>query len=160
MNVVRNAVALAMLFAFVFAFGFLWYVLPQVIDKFYTATNTAQQSPSLDTTYLNYLSFKTLIIQGFYVLASLIVFFTFVSSIFDQQSLQGYMLSAIAGLIITPTVIYVITSFWNTFAITGISFGEISMVFITSFSQIMLVNFIAGLAAFIFIRRGQNATMS
>ena len=154
MNAVKNAVWLAMLFAFVFAFGFLWYILPKITDGFYTATNTAAPSEKLDTTYLNYLSFKTLIIQGFYVLASFIVFFSFVSSIFDPQNLQGYILSAIAGLLITPSIIFIVTSFWNTWAVLGISFDEISTVFITSFSQIMLVNFIAGLLAFIWMQKG------
>ena len=160
MNAVKNAIWLAMLFAFVFAFGFLWYILPQIVTKFYDATNYAAPSEKLDTTYLNYLSFKTLIIQGFYVLASFIVFFSFVSSIFDPQNLQGYVLSVIAGLLITPSVIYVITTFWNTWSVLGISFDEISTVFVTSFSQIMLVNFIAGLLSFIWMQKSYRPSIT
>lgn len=159
MNVARNAVAMVVLFVFVFAFAFLWYFIPQLMDGIYSATNTAAPSENLDTSYLNYLTFKAVIIQGFYVLVSILVFFTFLSSIFNTQSLQGYLFSVFAGLIITPIGIYAVSTFWNTFSLMGITFSEISMTFINSFATIMLINFIAGLLAFLFIRRSAQPIM-
>jgi len=154
MNSVRNAAWLAMLFAFIFAFGFLFYIVPQITEKIYYATNTAQPSENLDKHFLSWLTFKAVIIQGFYVLCSIMVFFTFISSIFNSMSLRDYLYSSIAGLLVTPVVIFVIASFWNTFILMGITFDEISTTFISSFSQIMLVNFICGLLAFVFMRKG------
>jgi len=153
LNMARNAAWLAVLFVFVFAFGMMWYIIPPILEGFYTATNSAQPSSALDTTFINYVSFKTLIIQGFYVLASMLVFFTLISSIFDSSSFQGYLLGAIAGLVVTPTVIYVISTFWNTFIAFGITFSEVSTVFVESFGTIMLINFLAGLLSFVFMRR-------
>lgn len=159
MNTVRNAIWLTMLFAFIFGFGLLWYILPQIASRTYTATNAAAPSVLNDKMYLGYFSMKSLLIQGFYVLASLLVFFTLVSSIFDAQSLQGYLFSAFAGLIATPLLIYIVSLFWNTFTVLGVQFSEINMAFINSFSTIMLINFLAGLLAFIFIRRGVKTSM-
>jgi hypothetical protein len=160
MNAPRNAAWLAYLFALVFAFGLLWFILPQITDGIYLAVNHAQANAINDKAYLDYLTLKTLLIQGFYTLASVIVFFTFVSSIFDSQTLQGYIYSAIAGLIITPTVIYITASFWNTFVVMGITFNDVSLTFINSFGQIMLVNFLAGLLSFIYMRKGWRPSMS
>ena len=154
MNAVRNAIWLGMLFIFVFIFGFMWYIMPQMYDRIYAATNAAAPSETLDTTYINLVSFKSLIIQGFYILASILVFFTLLSSIVEAQSVWGYLISAFAGLVVTPSIIYIITTFWNTYAVIGITFDEISMVFVNSFGTIMLINFLAGLMAFIFMKRG------
>lgn len=155
MNVVRNAVWLFLLFAFVFGFGILWYIVSPIMTSTYNVSNSVAPSQTLDLSYINYLAQKTLIINGFYLVASVLVFFTLVSSVFDAQSFQGWGISAIGGLVITPIVIYVITTFWNTYATFGISFSEISNVFVENFAGIMFLNLIAGILSFIFIKKGQ-----
>lgn len=154
-SIVRNAVFLAALFALVFGFGLMWYILPQLTERIYNAANAANPSQPLDKAYLNYLSTKALLIQGFYVLTSMLVLFTLVSSVFDPQTFQGYLFSAIGGLIVTPLIIYIVATYWATFSLVGITFSEISTTFISSFSTIMLVNLFAGLASFIMIRKGR-----
>lgn len=154
MNVVRNTVWLGLLFAFIFAFGFLWYVVPQIEDKIYAATNAATPSATNDRVYLDYLAMKAMLITGFYVIASLLVFFTLVSSMFDSQTFGGYLLSVFGGLIATPIVIYIVSTFWSTYNLAGlVTFNEISLTFINSFSTIMLANLIAGLLSFVFMRK-------
>ena len=155
MNFVRNALWMAVLFALVFSFAIIWEVIPPIMDEFYQATNYVSPSEQSDTLYLDYLSLKTMIIQGFYVLASLLVFFMLINSFIDAQDFRTYLISAFAGLIATPVVIYVVSTFWNTFVVFGITLSEVSTTFITSFPLIMLANFIFGLLSFVFMRRGQ-----
>lgn len=145
---------MGLLFAFIFAFGFMWYILPQIEDRIYAATNQASPSAINDRVYLDYLAFKSMSITAFYVIASVIVFFTLISSLFDNQTFGGYLLSTLGGLVATPIIIYVVSTFWSTYSLMGVvTFNEISLTFINSFSTIMFVNLVAGLLSFIFMRK-------
>lgn len=152
MNVYRNAVWFILLFFIVFGMGLTFYILPQISESVFNATNAVSPSSTNDRMYISFLSFKTLFLQSFYVLVSITVFLAFMSSLFSPQSWMNYIISVIVGLFCTPLAIYMTTTFWNTYSVLGITFGEISNTFISSFPTILFINLIFGLASFVMIR--------
>ncbi|VVB58310.1 Uncharacterised protein [Candidatus Anstonella stagnisolia] len=152
-NAINNAVGLGVLFFLIIAFGIAVYIADRIAAEAYGVVNNAVPNSLTDKSYLDWLTVRLVLIQGFYVLVSWMVFLTFVSSWIDGQSFLEYIASAIGALIVTPVVIFIITSVWNGIVVLGFSFSEINLVFINNWPGIMLANLLFGLAAFVFRRR-------
>jgi len=153
-NLISNAIFLATLTFFILVLGVIFLVVTPFMSTTYNAINSAAPNQLTDTTYLDYLSFKSFLIAGFYVLVSFLTFLSLISSFYQRTSFIGYVVGAVGGLIATPVVIYIVATFWNTFNLFGISSVDIQQTFITSFPLILFVNLLFGLASFIFIQKG------
>jgi hypothetical protein len=157
MNAPRNTAYLMILFFLIFALGLTFYVITPFASKVYEVTNKAAPSELGDKVYATWLSLKLLVIESFYVLASIFIFTTFLSSVIERQTIMDYIIGTFGGLIITPIAIYIIATFWNTYVMSGVPvFTDISMTFVNNFTLIFVLNFIFGLLSFIFIVRGAN----
>lgn len=153
MNAIRNLLGLLYLFFFIITLGLLYYVATPILNGAHDAVQATLPNPGSDTIYLNSLSVKSIMIQGFYVVVSLIIFFSLISSIIEQGTLMDYLINAFGSLILTPLAIYFIATFWNTFSSVGYIFPDIQMVFINNYTTILALNLFCGLMSFIFMKK-------
>ena len=139
----------------IIAFGLLFFIVNPII----TMTSSGLSSAGLDNpisakVLQDYLNMKSFIYTSFYVLISLLVALSWITSFVDRSNMFGYIANAVGILIITPICIFIAASIWQNVAVLGISTAELNLAFITNWSTIMIVNLIFGLLSFLFVNKG------
>lgn len=150
---IRNAVYLLVLLFFAVSISIFLSVIFNFSDGIAEKMFEAMPSVSLGSVIGSYYQIKEMIILGIYVLLSVLVFLTLMSSLIYPVSLSSYLISAIGGLISTPIVIYIASEFWNRYALLPISTQDFAVVFAGNFGTIMFLNLVFGLVSFAFVRR-------
>jgi hypothetical protein len=98
------------------------------------------------------------LIMAFVVLAM------FISSAIETQSVSSYVLNAILGLIVSSLMMWLaaglITSMVSMFVGTGyVTFPELPTWVFTYFHEILIINLIAGLGSFVFVKAQKGAVL-
>lgn len=150
LDVAKNAIFFGVMFVSYIGFG----LLLGVGEDFVSSTkNILTSSGIMDVSYGIWLTLKNLLAQGVFVIISLLTFLNFVSSFVSRTTIGSYFLSAIAGLFITPLVLYFVSLVWDYYKVFGIGLEYLNMVFINNIGNILLMNLVFGLLSFVFVRR-------
>jgi hypothetical protein len=143
------------IFFVIIGFGLVFAVLEPVLTN--TASlihTTGLDNPISTQAFLNYQAARSFIITSFYILTSLVIMLSWVTSFVDRNNLFSYLINVIGSLILTPLLIYFVATWWADFSVLSLDLSVIRDDFITNWGVVMTVNFFFGLISFLFVRKG------
>jgi len=154
MNVLGNSLFIFIMFAVIFSFIIALGVLNPINTGVQDILDNAGISK---TSYMQmYDTYKGFILNGLQFLLYALLAMLLYSSFVNVNSVQGYVSMAIAGTMITVLLGHITMLMWNNFVagdfVTVLDFSENDLWFISNIQNILLINLLAGLASFIFVR--------
>lgn len=168
-NAVENAGFLLILMLMFIGFVFIFTVTNEMVTATETAINNTDivinttAFPSAQVS--QYTEWKTFLISNFLFLVYLLTLLVFYSSFVNVTSVRMYILYALGGVVATIIISSIATVVWNEVSdeddiLDFSDFGSEELWFITNLPVLYVINLLAGLASFIFVRKGGTQTGS
>lgn len=160
-NSVYNTVAIVLLFFLSISMVIGYTITNRLESEARTAMAGFDLSPEYANYYSSYKSFMLGAFQFFqYFMVGLIIFTSFVSS----TNLRLYIITIIASSLLCIILSHAVSLIWNVFATnTALDFTDFpasDLWFITGIQNIFIVNLLAGLASFVFSKKGEVRAVS
>jgi hypothetical protein len=156
MNGVYNAVFVVVLFMTMTAFTYLYSISDRIMLPMYNAINNVAPNAMTDNGYNSYQSLWDFLFTGLNrVVLPFLLFLALTSSFINRnQTMIGYVIQAIAVVLITPMLVYVFAEVLSN--MTASSIINTSYLFSTYFDNflwILVANMLLSLASFVFVQK-------
>ena len=153
MNIFDNAIFLFVMIVVLLA----WSLSMFVLDSVHTNTkNILVENNSYMNKFDIYDNLTGFFKQAFNFMTAFLVMLLFISSNIDITSVRTYFIIFVGGVLFSSVLIYVTNQIYTSFvtygSLQGMEFTEIPNWFITNLQYLFILNLVAGLLAFIFVR--------
>lgn len=164
-NAAQNAVALLIFLYLFLGFAFIFTVGNQLDSGIKGQITTL--GISIDPIFTNYYAeSKAWFFESVKWLMWLFIGLTIISSWVNSTDLKDYFFGSLASIIASALVTFIGAVIWNGFLAASngaLDFSDMGggvMFVIENFASIVVINMVAGLLSFVWIRRGQDFTQA
>jgi hypothetical protein len=138
------------------AFTFLYSISDKIMAPMYDKINAVAPNAMTDNGYNSYQSLRDFLFTGLNrVVLPFLLFLALTSSFINRnQSMIGYVIQAIAVVLITPMLVYVFAEVLsNLTAVSIINANYLFTTYFDNFMYILVANMLLSLASFVFVQK-------
>lgn len=153
MNTLRNAVYLVVMLMFSIILCITFSIAQQIIDG--VKADTPTDLSYFENTYNLLETLKTLFTGLTHFILAMAVMIMFLSSAIERNSIMSYTLNFIVSIFASVVLIYVSSMVLTAFTTSGVAWLDFTMIpswFTANYTYLFIINILAGLSSFVFVK--------
>jgi len=155
MNLIRNSIFISYLFIFFLVFSLIFSIGGEFYDGI--IDNFPIDISMYENIYNLYPTVRDVFQSATNFLLVFLITITLMSSAIESGNIMSYFINFLGGLIVSSILLFLLSNVYTFFTLASVdtilNFDMMPTWFINNFQYILIINVIAGLCSFIFVRK-------